>query len=235
MATLSSTLAWKLHGIAKSWTWLSNFTLLISYFITGEGTGNPLQYSCLKNPMDRGAWRAVVRGVAECQTQLKWLSTHARASWTQRTSDSTSELSCCLAAMSCPTLCHPWTAACQASLSFIISWSLLKLVSIELVMPSNHLFLCFSFLLLPSIFPNIGVFSVSGLFTWGSQSIGASVSVLAVNIQGWFPLGLTDLISLLSKGLSRVFSSTTLGKHQFFSRVSISEGPAHPTWSYLER
>ena len=70
MATLSSTLAWKLHGMAKSWTQLSNFTSLISYFITGEGTVNPLQYSCLKNPMDRGAWRAVVRGVAECRTQL---------------------------------------------------------------------------------------------------------------------------------------------------------------------
>ena len=64
-------------------------------------------------------------------------------------------------------LCHvqlfvtPWTAACQASLSFIISWSLLKLVSIELVMPSNHLILCFSFFLLPSVLPSIGVFSVT--------------------------------------------------------------------------
>ena len=94
----------------------------------------------------------------------------------------------------------PGTAVHQASLSFTISWSLLKLVSIELVMPSTHLTLCFSFLLLPSVFPSIGVFSESALFTWGSQSIGASasVSVLAVNIQGWFPWGLTDLISLQS-------------------------------------
>ena len=58
---------------------------------------------------------------------------------------------------------------------------------------------------------------MSWLFALGDQSIGALVSVLLMNIQGWFPLGLTDLISLLSKGLSRVFSSTTLSKHQFFS------------------
>ena len=89
----------------------------------------------------------------------------------------------------------------------------------------------------PQSFPALGSFQWVGLFTWGSQSIGASasVSVLAVNIQGWFPLRWTDLISFLSKGLSRVFPSTTLGKHQIFSGVSVSEGPAHPTWSYLER
>ena len=55
------------------------------------------------------------------------------------------------------------------------------------------------------------------LFTSSGQSIGASASVLSMNIQGWFPLGLTGLISLLSKGLSRVFSNTTVQKHQFFS------------------
>ena len=59
----------------------------------------------------------------------------------------------------CSTLCDPWTAACQAPLSFTISWSLLKLVSIESVMPSNHLVLCCPLLLLPSILPNIRVFS----------------------------------------------------------------------------
>ena len=67
-------------------------------------------------------------------------------------------------------------------------------------------------------FPASGSFPVSQLFTPGGQSIGASASasVLPVNIQSWFPLGLTGLISLLSKGLSRVFSSTTIQKHQFF-------------------
>jgi len=104
-----------------------------------------------------------------------------------------------------------WTAACQASLPFIISRSLLRLMSIELVMPSNHLIL----LLLPSIFPSIRVFSNELAFCIIGQSIGASASasILPVNIQGWFPLGLTGLISLLSKELSRVFCSTTVRKH----------------------
>ena len=112
----------------------------------------------------------------------------------------------------------PWTAAPQATLSFII-WSWLKLKFIELVMPSNHFILCCPLLLLPSIFPSIRSFPMSWLFASGGQSIGVSAlaSVLPMNIQGWFPLGLTGLISLLSKGLSRVFSNTTIQKHQFFS------------------
>ena len=111
------------------------------------------------------------------------------------------------------------TAAHQASLSFTISRSLFKRMSIESTMPSNYLILCRP-LLLPSIlFPASGLFLMSQLFASGGQSIGASASawVLPVNIQGWFPLGLTGLISLLSKRLSRVFSSTIVRKHQFFS------------------
>ena len=68
-------------------------------------------------------------------------------------------------AQSCLTLCDPWTAAHQASLSIIISWSLLKLMSIELVMPSNHLVLCHPFLLPPSTFPSIRVFSSESLLS----------------------------------------------------------------------
>ena len=112
----------------------------------------------------------------------------------------------------------------QASLSFTISRNLLKLMSIELVMLSNHLILCRPLLLLPSISPSIRVFSRSQLFASGGQSTGASASgsVLPMNIQGRFPLGLTGLISLQSKGLSRVFSNSTVQKHQFFSsEVSI--------------
>ena len=107
----------------------------------------------------------------------------------------------------------PQTVACQASLSFSISRSLLKLMSVESVVPSNHLILCLPFLLLVSMFPSIMVFSNESNY-W-SQSIGASasVSVLPMNIQDWFPLGLTGLISLQSKGLSRVFSNTTVQKH----------------------
>ena len=112
----------------------------------------------------------------------------------------------------------PWTAARQASLSFTISQSLLKLMSIESVMPSNHLTLCCHFLLLPSVSPSVRFFSMSQLFASGGQSIGASAlaSALSMNIQGLFPLGLAGLMSLQSKWLSRVFFSTTFGKHEFF-------------------
>ena len=112
----------------------------------------------------------------------------------------------------------PWTAAHQASLSFTISQSWLKLRCIESVMPSNHLILCHPFLLQPSIFPSLRFFSVSSPSS-GGQSIGASASasVLSMNIQDWFPLELTGSTSFQSKGLSRIFSSTTVQKHQFFS------------------
>ena len=78
----------------------------------------------------------------------------------------------------------PWTTAHQASLSFTISWSFFKLMSIESVMPSNHFILCCPLLLLPSIFPSIRVFSNDPVFTSGGQSIGvsASASVLPMNI-----------------------------------------------------
>ena len=97
----------------------------------------------------------------------------------------------------------PWTAAQQAPLSSTIFWSLLRFMSIESVMPSNHHILC-HLLHLPSVFSSIRSFPVSQPFTLGGQSIGAlaSASVLPVNSQCWFPLGLTDLISLLSKGVS---------------------------------
>ena len=111
-----------------------------------------------------------------------------------------------------------WTAECKASLSFTISWSLLKFTSIESVMPGNNLILCCPFSFCPQSFPASGAFSVSWLFPLGGQSIGAlaSASVFPMNIHNGFPLGLTGLIFLLFKGFSRVFSSTTAGKHQFF-------------------
>ena len=130
-------------------------------------------------------------------------------------------------------LVTPQTAAHQASLSIINSWSLLKLMSIELVMPSNRLILCHPLLLLPVVFLSIRVFSMSQLFASGCQSVGvsASASVLPVNIQDWFPLGLTSLIFLQSKGLSRVFSNTTVQEHQFFGTQLSSESNSHiHTW-----
>ena len=113
----------------------------------------------------------------------------------------------------------PWTAARQASLSIANPQSLPKLMSIELVMPSNHLILCRPLLLMPSIFPTIRVFSNELVLHFRCQSIGVSAlaSVLPMNIQDWFPLGLTGLVSLQSKELSRVFSNTTVQKHQVFS------------------
>ena len=106
----------------------------------------------------------------------------------------------------------PWTAAYQDSLSFTISQSVLKLMSIELVMPSNHLILCHPLLFLPSIFLSISVFSNESAvcIRWPKYWNFSSASVLPMNIQGWFPLGLTGLISLQSKWLSRVFSSITV-------------------------
>ena len=93
-------------------------------------------------------------------------------------------------------LATPWTAARPASLSITNSWSLLKLMSIELVLPSNRLILCHPLFLLPSIFPSIRLFPRSQLFASGGQSIGISASawILPMNIQDWFPLGWTGWI-----------------------------------------
>ena len=112
-------------------------------------------------------------------------------------------------------LCDPMYCSTPGFLSITNSQSLLKLKSIESVMPSNHLILCHPLLLLPSIFPSIRVFSNESVLPIMCQSIGASasVSVLPMNIQDWFPVRLTRLISLQSKGLSRVLSSTTVQKH----------------------
>ena len=109
----------------------------------------------------------------------------------------------------------PWTAACRAFMSFTISRSLLKLLSIESMMPSNHLILCHPLPLLPSIFPSIRVFSDELALRTRCQNIGASASAsaLLLNIQGGSPLGWSGLIFLQCRGFSRVFSSTTVQKH----------------------
>ena len=106
----------------------------------------------------------------------------------------------------------PWTAKHQASLSFTISRNLLKLTSIKLVIPSKHLILCHPILLLPSIFPSIRVFSKeSALCIRWPKYWSFSFSISPSNeYLGLFPLGLTGWISLQSKGLSRVFSNTTV-------------------------
>ena len=121
-------------------------------------------------------------------------------------------------AQSCTNLCNPMDCSTPGFPVHHRLRSLLKLMSIKLVTPSNHLILCHPLLLLPSIFPSIRVISNES----GGLSIGASASVLPMNIQDWFPLGLIGLISLQSKKLSRVFSNTTVQKHQFFgARLSL--------------
>ena len=115
-------------------------------------------------------------------------------------------------------LATPWTAARQASLSITNSQNSPRLMSIESVMPTiSSSVVLFSSCL--QSFPASGSFQMSQLFASGGQSIGvsASTSVLPVNIQDWSPLAWTGWISLQSKGLSRVFSNTTVQKHQFFS------------------
>ena len=128
----------------------------------------------------------------------------------------------------------PWIAARQASLSITNSQSLLKLMPMESVMPSSHLILCRPLLLLPQSLPASGSFPMNQLFAWGGQSIGvsASASILPMNTQDWSPLGWTGWISLQSKGLSRVFSNTTVQKHQFFSPQLSSQSNSHlHTWA----
>ena len=107
-----------------------------------------------------------------------------------------------------------WTAARQASLSLTISQSLPKFTFIALVMWWSHPSSDALFSSCPQSFPALGTFPMSRLFTSDDQNTGASASVLPVSIQGWSPLRWTGLISLLSKGLSTVFCSTTVWKHQ---------------------
>jgi len=128
-----------------------------------------------------------------------------------------------------------WTASRQASLSFTISWRLvnnLQDMSIESVMPFNRPVLCHP-LFLPSIFPSIRVFSNESVLPirWPKYWASASASVFPINIQNWPPLRLTGWISLQSKGLSRVFSNTTVQKHQSFGAQPSSWSNSHiHTW-----
>ena len=126
-----------------------------------------------------------------------------------------------------------WTTARQASLSITNSQSPPKPMSIESVMPSNHLIFCRPVFLLPSIFPSIRVFSNESALCmrWPNYwSFSFNIS-LTNEYSGWFPLGFTGLISLQSKRLSRVFSNTTIQKHQFFGTQPFLWSNSHiHTW-----
>ena len=129
----------------------------------------------------------------------------------------------------------PWTTACQVSVSITNSWSLLKLISVESVMPSSHLILSRPLLLLPSIFPSIRVFS-NEFFTSGGQSIGvsASASVLPMYIQDWVPLGWGLVGSPCSPRDSQESSPTPQFKSINSSALSFLYSPAltfiHDYW-----
>ena len=126
----------------------------------------------------------------------------------------------------------PWIAAHQASLSITISQSSLKLTSIESVMPSSHLILCHPLFLLPPIPPSISLFQFSTLCMRWPKYWSFSFSIIpSKESQGWSPSEWTGWISLQFKGLSRVFSNTTVQKHQFFSAQLSSQSNSHThTW-----
>ena len=110
----------------------------------------------------------------------------------------------------------PWTANPQASLSISNTQGLAKLMSIDWWRHLTTSSSVIPFYSCPQSFPTSESFLMSQFFAWGSQGVSASASVLQMNIQDWFPSGWAGLISLQSKGLSRVFSITTVQKHQFF-------------------
>ena len=127
----------------------------------------------------------------------------------------------------------PWIAARQASLSITNSRSSLRLTSVESVMPSSHLILCCPFLLLPPIPPSIRVFSNESILhmRWPKYWVSALASFLPSKSQGWSPSEWTCWISLQSKGLSRVFSNTTVQNYQFFGTQPSSQSNSHiHTW-----
>ena len=153
--------------------------------------GNPLQYSCLENSMDRGSWWATVHRIAPHTVQFSHsvLSDSLWPHGLQHTRLPCPSPNPGAYSNSCPLSqwCHPTISS-----------------SVDL----------FSFCL--KSFPASGSFLMSQFFTSGGQGIGVSASALLMNIQDWFPLGWTGLISLQSRGLLRVFSNTTVQKHQFF-------------------
>ena len=130
----------------------------------------------------------------------------------------------------------PWTAACKASLFITNSWSSLRLRSIESVMPSSHLILGHPLLLLAPIPPSIRVFSNESalLMRWPKYWSFSFSIIFPKKSQGWSPSEWTDWISLQSKELSRVFSNTTLQKHQFFGAQLSSQSNSHIHTGLLE-
>ena len=127
----------------------------------------------------------------------------------------------------------PWITACNASLSITNSWSSLDSRPLSQWCHPSHLILCRPLLLLPTILPSIRVFSNESTLRmrWQSTGVSAWASFLPQKSQGWTPSEWTGWISLQSKGPSRVFSNTTVQKHQFFGAQPSSQSNSHiHTW-----
>ena len=177
-----------------------------------EGNDNPLQYCCLENPMDRGAWWATVHEVAKLSDTTEQSCIHFHDPTTQKFSSVQFSRSVVSDSLQHQGLQHtrlpcPSPTPRAGSSSCPLSWRCHPTISSSVVSFSSWL----------QSFQTSGSFPMSQFFTSGGQSTGvsASASVLPMNIQDLFPLGLTCLISLQSKGLSKVFSNTTVQKHQF--------------------
>jgi len=188
--------------------------------LPGGENGNPLQYSCLENPMDRGAWWATVHGIKKSQTKLSnGTCTHTHThTHTHTINYYSASVQFSSAAQLCPTLCEPMNLSTSGlpvhnqlpefTQTHVLSQWCYPTISSSVIPFSS----C------SQSFPASGSFPVNQLFTSGGQSVGvlASTSVLPMNTQDWSPLGWTGWISLQSKRLSRVFSNTTVQKHWLF-------------------
>ena len=201
---------------------MTSLSLSLSLSCIGEGNGSPLQCSCLENPRDGGAWWAAVLGVAQSRT------------WLKRLSSSVGLFTGCQFCSTDLCVCFLYECYQFSSLSRVRLWNPMDcstpglLVHHQLpelaqthvhwvsdaIQPSHPVFPFSSCL---QSFPASGSFPMSQFFPPSGQSIvvSASASILPMNIHNWFPLGLTGLV-LQSKGLSRVFSNTTVQKHPFF-------------------
>ena len=226
-ATHSSTRAWKIPWLEEpaglqfmgSLQVGHDWASWLALSCIGERNGNPLQCSCLENPRDGGTWWAAVYGVAHDWSNLAAAAAHASVQF------SCSVLSDSLRPHGLQHTGPPCPSATPGvySNSYPLSQWWHPTISSSVVPFSS----C------PQSFPASGFFPMSQLFPSGGQSIGVSAlaSVLPMNTQEWSPLGWTGWISLQSKGLSRVFSNTTVQKHQFLgAQLSLWFNSQIHTW-----
>ena len=237
-ASLVAEMVKNLPEMWEAWVWF-----LVLGRSLGKGNDYPLSYSFLENPWTEKPARLQSTGsqrvghdwaISILLSLSLWeeVGTDQRPGVLEGATGDTEVSS--VQSLSCVWLfATPWIAARQTSLSITNSWSSLKLI------PSSwwcHPAISSSvipFSSCPQSLPGSGSFPMTQLFACGGQSIGvsASASVLPMNIQAWYPLGWTGWISLKSKGLSRVFSNTTVQKHQFFGTQLSSQSNSHiHTW-----